>query len=161
MTEVDQVKSLLAELDSASPAGYAIALHVSYTTPRFLFQTYPKDWMAEYSRRGMVVNDPTVKWGLENDGAIAWSQLVGEDSEGVLTAAAEHDLRFGLTVATSSGGSKSVASFARADREFDKAEAASLERAVEGLHSVTAGLTSEESGVAEELRRLSVRATHG
>jgi len=42
MTRTLSVAALLHELDHRSPAGCAIALHIRFTTPTYLFQTYPK-----------------------------------------------------------------------------------------------------------------------
>ena len=59
MTEKDKlVQILLAELKEIAPAGFAIALHVGFNSPKFLFQTYPSKWLKEYSENGLVMNDP-------------------------------------------------------------------------------------------------------
>ncbi len=68
MDENTKIGQLLGELDDLCPSGYAIALHIRYTTPAFLFQTYPKEWMEYYSQNGLVLHDPTVRWGLANTG---------------------------------------------------------------------------------------------
>ena len=66
---------LLKRLRSRSPAGFAIALHIEFTTPRYLLQSYAKDWLDLYSSRSMVMQDPTVHWAFANTGSIRWSAL--------------------------------------------------------------------------------------
>ncbi len=40
-----KIARLITDVDAASPAGFALGLHIEYTTPRFMFQTYPKKWL--------------------------------------------------------------------------------------------------------------------
>ena len=158
MTTVATTQGLLNDLSKVSSAGYAIALHVRFTTPTYLFQTYPADWMEYYSSQGLVMHDPTVKWGFENDGTVRWADLAESDSAGVLTQAAEHGLSFGITMAVSKDGSKSLASFSRSDRDFTDDEAKELVGLFEKLHDETAD-TSDQS-VQDALKKLSVELTH-
>jgi LuxR family transcriptional regulator len=55
-----EIRAVLSDLMTLAPTGYAAALHINFTTPAFLFQTYPTDWLAIYSQQGMVMKDPTV-----------------------------------------------------------------------------------------------------
>ncbi len=71
-------------LTALAPSGYAIALHVRFTTPTFLFQTYPREWIEVYTQRGYVMSDPTVMWGFSNTGRVRWSDLADQDSAGML-----------------------------------------------------------------------------
>ncbi len=79
------ILAAIARLDALCPAGYAMALHISYTTPKFLFQAYDSDWMEQYSKQGLVLKDPTVKWGFENTGTINWRDLKDLDEAGYLS----------------------------------------------------------------------------
>ena len=119
-----EIRHILGDLMDTATAGFALAFHVRFTTPSFLFQTYPKDWLDYYSQNGLVMSDPTVAWGFENTGAIGWSDLTASDSAGVLAKAAEFGLKHGATCATGSDESRSIGSFARADRDFTDAERA-------------------------------------
>jgi len=159
MSKFKQISDILDKLQEDYPVGFAIALHVTYTAPKFLFQTYSADWMEEYSRRGLIMHDPTVKWGLANDGWVRWSDLADLDETGVLPAAREHGLVFGVTTATTDQGTKSLASFATDVREFDDEEAAALAATTALLHALTVDgvLDPEEE---RRLRKLSVSSTH-
>lgn len=104
------------------------------------------------------MHDPTVKWGFENDGTVRWADLAESDSAGVLTQAAEHGLSFGITMAVSKDGSKSLASFSRSDRDFTDDEAKELVGLFEKLHDETAD--TSDQGVQDALKKLSVELTH-
>ncbi|MEM1233236.1 MAG: autoinducer binding domain-containing protein [Pseudomonadota bacterium] len=127
----------LMVLGQASPGGYAVGLHVRFTSPSYLFQTYAPAWNEFYSSQGLVMRDPTVTWGFANEGAVRWSALASEDTAGVLTRAAEHGLTFGVAGAVLSGGSRTLAGFARSDREFNDAEISVLMTAVANMHALT------------------------
>ncbi|MEM6479434.1 MAG: autoinducer binding domain-containing protein, partial [Pseudomonadota bacterium] len=139
------IESLLKALGALCPAGYAIGLHIRFTSPSYLLQTYPEAWNEAYSARGLVMLDPAVAWGLSNVGAQRWSGLAGEDRGGVLTLAAEHGLRYGAAVAAFSAGSRSVAGFARGDREFADDELEQLVEALTDLH----GRTADEARISD------------
>ncbi len=160
MAHRTSIAILLRELDQRSPAGFAIALHIRFTTPAYLFQTYPKRWMDHYSEHGMVVNDPTVHWGVQNLGRIRWSDLERIDSAGVLEAAKDFGLMNGITVALYRGGTRTIASFARADRDYEHLEMDELEDLLGQLHETTADLPKLSPADRRALRELSVRLTH-
>lgn len=160
MSEYDTIRDSLKRIESLSPSGFAIAFHIRFTSPDFLLQTYPKDWIDIYSERGYVMSDPTVHWGFNNTGAIRWSDLAATDPQGIFAEAARHGLRFGASIATETGGSRSFSSFARADREFTEDEIATLSGLLEDLHHATASQNGMSSGLRDELHRQSVAMTH-
>ena len=116
----DRISALLTKLHAASPAGFAIALHVRYTSPRYLFQSYAKEWLDTYSREGLVLHDPVVRWGFTHEGTIRWNAL--DDPARVMHRAAAHGLRYGAVVAFVHDGSRTMAGFARGDRELSDDE---------------------------------------
>lgn len=132
-TSLDQI---LTKVKKAAPAGFAVALHINFTSPRLLFQAYPVVWRQLYSERGYLMSDPTVIWGFENDGVVNWSDLTELDQGGVLTAAAEHGMKHGITIAIDAA-TRSICSFSRSDRPFTDAEIAELERMANQLHTTT------------------------
>lgn len=143
----NSVASQLAILEENAPSGYAVGLHVRFTSPTYLLQTYPAKWNEYYSAQGLVMRDPTVAWGFSNEGTIRWSALKADDAAGVLDGAAEHGLVYGATAAVLAGGSRTMAGFARADREFTDAEIALLADAVAQIHELTAdedAMTTED-----------------
>jgi LuxR family transcriptional regulator, quorum-sensing system regulator SdiA len=125
----------LREISKLATAGYAMAFHLRFMRPTFLYQSYPKQWLETYAREGLLLRDPTVIWGFAHTGTIRWSELA--DPDRVIARAAEHGLRHGLTVALLDRGSRSIASFVREDRDFDPGEADLLVREVRTIHQET------------------------
>jgi len=154
------VGALLHDLDRRSPAGCAIGLHIRFTTPRYMFQSYPKRWMDQYSGAGLLVQDPTVYWGMSNVGWIRWRDLEGIDSHGVLERARDYGIMNGVTIALLIDGSRSIASFARSDRDYETPEIADLESIFEELHRATSSFEALSDDDRSALKELSVRLTH-
>ncbi|MFV2052625.1 autoinducer binding domain-containing protein [Aliiroseovarius sp. YM-037] len=155
------ISPVLAKLDGLCPAGYAIALHIKFTTPTFLFQTYAQDWMDYYSQNGLVLHDPTVRWGFENTGTRVWKDLEAEDEHSVLKKARKHGLSHGFVAAHVGRGTRSVASFARSDRDFDDAEIAQISEMFVELHDETVDAEQLSAEEREALKQLSITLTHG
>jgi len=151
----------LSRLDQLCSAGYAIALHISYTTPKFLFQTYNSNWMEIYSKQGLVLKDPTVLWGFENNGAVRWDALSDIDTAGVLTLARQFGIAHGFTFATDQNNSRSIASFARSDRESSKSEIEEISQIVRDLHDYTAEIDEFSPEELAQLKEMSVAFTRG
>ncbi len=159
MDRVTTTKRLLGDIAEKSPSGFAIALHVRFTTPAYLFQSYNKDWMEHYSSKGLVMQDPTVRWGLENNGTVKWSDLTHLDSAGVLQDARSFGLEFGVTVAISDAESKTISSFSRSDRDFEASEVDALVKAVTEMHAETLP-RDDDAEFEEAMKRLSIELTH-
>jgi len=151
---------LLHDLDQRSPAGFAIALHIRFSRPTYLFQTYAKPWMDHYSASGMVMHDPVVRWGLQNVGRVLWSDLAPIDEAGVLEQAKDFGLMNGVAIAMVSSESRSIAGFARADRDYTDAETDALDDLVVQLHRETLGLDQLSRSDRKALTALSIRLTH-
>jgi LuxR family transcriptional regulator len=148
-------------LRNAGPAGFAIGLHLNYTSPRYMLQSYPHSWQEIYARNGYVMLDPTVHWGLANDGWIGWSDLRRNDPDGILDQAAEHGMSHGMAVAVAERGSRSIASFARADRPFMAEEAEIVSARMTDLHHLTVRIHALPASLHDLLRRLSIILTQG
>ncbi|MEO1797862.1 MAG: autoinducer binding domain-containing protein, partial [Pseudomonadota bacterium] len=131
-------------------------LHLRFAAPVFLFRTYPDAWNEHYSTQALVMQDPVVAWGLSAEGVIRWSDLAAKDSAGVLDAAANHGLGFGASVSVTEGGSRSLAGFARGDREFSDAELTLLESHVAALHGITADENALDEAALAVIRARSV-----
>ena len=159
MNAADEVESILKKLVEQNPTGFAIGLHVSFTTSKFLFQTYRKDWMEEYSRRGFILHDPTVRWGLQNNGWRRWSDLAGDDEVGVFEAARKFNLLYGVTVALEESGTKSFGSVGSSEREFNEEEIQGFFSSVERMHALTADDVLSAADAAK-LRKLAISSTH-
>lgn len=137
MNKDASIALLLEQLKEACPAGYAAAMHIKFTSPKHLFQGYRADWIDYYSKHALVLHDPTVHWGFENTGSVRWSDLAALDGHGVMARAAEYGLVYGFTAALDRHGSRSVASFARADREYTDAEMQEISAILGLLHEAT------------------------
>ena len=157
--ELDILETL-SGLERQCSAGFAIALHIRYNAPKFLFQTYSRAWMDIYSKEGLVLKDPTVIWGFSNSGTIRWRDLAGLDEAGVLERARAYGLAHGFTVSTDEAGGRSIASFARTDTDFTDAEMAVMAETLRDLHAYTAGVTMIPEQEQEQLRRMSIAFTH-
>jgi len=155
-----EIRSVLSDLTHLAPTGYAAALHINFTTPDFLFQTYPADWLAIYSQQGLVMKDPTVLWGFENLGTVRWSDLADIDHAGVMRAATKFGMNYGVTVAVEQGGTRSIASLSRGDREFSGDELAQASAMVANLHDLTAQARTLTDETRQILRRQSIQFTH-
>ena len=113
MSKADQIDAIIAELRTLAPAGFATAFRVSYAAPRYLFQTYPPDWMDYYSTAGVVMDDPAVRWGFANDGIADWQTLTEMDDKGIFGTARDYGLNHWAVVAFSSDDAKSFGAFTR------------------------------------------------
>ncbi|MFQ1700628.1 autoinducer binding domain-containing protein [Loktanella agnita] len=153
-----EISKILGKLKELTPAGYVTGLQVNYTTPRFMFHTYSKKWLEYYSQHGFVMSDPTVAWCFENLGSCRWSEL--NDPDNVLDAAAEHNMRYGAVYSTDSGGSRSMAGFARNDREFTDQEIADMCELVEEMHKLTMKQSEIPPETVQRLKTMSIMVTH-
>lgn len=159
MNAADEVELILKKLVEDNPTGFAIGLHVSFTTSKFLFQTYRKDWMEEYSRRGFILHDPTVRWGLQNNGWRRWSDLAVDDHAGVFEAARTFGLLYGVTLAIEENGTKSFGSVGSGEREFTEDEIHGFLSSIERMHRLTAD-DALSAADAAKLRKLAISSTH-
>ncbi|WP_439155752.1 autoinducer binding domain-containing protein [Yoonia sp.] len=153
-----EISRTLGELNELAIAGYALGFHIEYTTPKFVFQTYPKAWLDYYSSNGLIMRDPMVAWGFENTGTQRWSLL--EDPAGVMVMAADHGMNYGVVIAVASGDSRSIGGFAHTDREFTDGEIEQMHRDVALIHEYTADTSALDPETVEHLKKMSIMVTH-
>ncbi|MEL6167265.1 MAG: autoinducer binding domain-containing protein [Pseudomonadota bacterium] len=118
-------------------AGFHLAVRVGFAFPEFEHNTLPRAWIHRYTRDGLMLYDPVIRWIYENTGAARWSEIELSDPRGVLLSAAEHDLAFGAAVCIHDSeqvGLRTFGSFARSDREFTEDEISSLKSQLCALH---------------------------
>lgn len=106
------------------------------------------------------MKDPIVRWGFAQNGAIRWSELEAEDEFGIIEQSRGFGMNFGIASAIEDGGSRSVAGFARSEREFTDAEIASLGDALAELHKLTANKDGMSDDLRDYLQEMSVKFTH-
>jgi LuxR family transcriptional regulator len=147
------VAGLLSELSAICDRGFALAVHIRYTRPTLLYQTYDQAWVDHYSEKGYMLSDPTVHWGLANLGAIDWAQLVDQDPEGVIAAATARGLTNGWTYAVGPVTSRSLCSMTRA-APFSADQRARCCAIIEEIHNLTEGFDTLSSSQQDKLRNL-------
>ncbi|MEZ5885515.1 MAG: autoinducer binding domain-containing protein [Paracoccaceae bacterium] len=127
----------LRKLALMAPAGYFVGLHIRFTSPLLSFQTYDQTWLDHYTNNGYVLRDPMTAWGFSTTGSIRWSDPKLMDPFGLFKEAATYGLKYGCTVACGPISSRTIASFARADREFEDQEIETIAAIVLRLHDIT------------------------
>ncbi len=127
----------LKNLARIATGGYFIGLHIRFTSPLFTFQTYDQSWIDHYTENGFVLRDPMTAWGFSRTGWIRWSDPALLDPFGLFKEAAQYGLNFGMTVACGPIKSRTIASFARPDRELGDEEITKIERTVLRLHDLS------------------------
>jgi LuxR family transcriptional regulator, quorum-sensing system regulator SdiA len=127
----------LHQIGLMAPAGYSIGLHIRFTSPLMMFQSYEQAWLDHYTERGYVLRDPMVAWGFSSEGCVRWSDPSLLDPFALFKEAARYGLHFGATVACGPIKSRTIASFSRSDREFTDVELATLTAKVARLHDMT------------------------
>lgn len=124
-------------LSLLASAGYFLALHIRFASPMLTFQTYPQRWIDRYTEQAYALRDPIIAWGFSTTGSVRWSELSIPDPFGILTEAAGYGLAYGATAACGPISSRTIASIARTDREFEEAEIRRFEQVVQRLHHMT------------------------
>ena len=122
------------KLDRYAEAGYFLALHIRFTSPLMLYQTYDKAWIEHYSEQGYVLRDPMTAWSFTKSGTTRWSNPSIPDPFGIFDEARQFGLKFGATISTGPILSRTVCSMARSDREFTDEEIEQVHSIVKRLH---------------------------
>jgi len=146
-------------LDEACPTGFALAMHIQYSTPRFMFQTYPKKWLEIYSSKGLLLRDPVTQWGFDNTGTARWRDIVETYGGAVMEEAAKFGMNYGAVFATTAGKSRSIGGVFRSDRDYLDVELAEMFTLFETLHSLTAEVPALGDADIEALKGMSDRLT--
>ena len=111
MSEKSTISQRLEGVAKICTAGYAIGLHIKFSTPTFFYQSYSKDWLEHYSANGLVLHDPIIRWGFENTGVADWQDLGDLDERGVLKQAGSYGLNHGIVISLLEDGLRSIAGF--------------------------------------------------
>ena len=127
----------LQTLGELAPAGYFLGLHIRFTSPLMSFTTYDPAWTEHYTNNGYVIRDPMTAWGFCTTGSTRWSNKKIPDPFGIFKEAASYGLRYGVTISCGPISSRTIASLARADREFLDEEIDQIEQIVFRLHDIT------------------------
>ncbi len=138
-----------------APAGYYIALRIGFAFPVEEINELPRDWADHYTKLGLMLDDPVMRWVYSHEGVSRWSAL--QDPKGVLQQARTFGLRYGAvaTVADQPSGLRSYGTFLRHDREYSDRELQLLLDVVQRLHDDKAppsNLTRAELEVLEMVK---------
>ena len=148
------VAQKLGELSTFCDHGFALAVHIRYTRPTLLYQTYDQAWADHYSEKGYMLSDPVVHWGLTNSGWVEWSSLADRDPEGVIAAAVAHGLTNGWTYSVGPASSRTIAGVPRST-PYTSADRAYIRSLIDSIHDLTEGFDSFPPDLQEALRNLS------
>ncbi len=150
----------MADIDAMTPGGFAIGLHISFSGPTFLFQTFPQAWVDYYADQGLQLSDPAMHWSFANSGFIRWRDLVDDDPADVIGKARAHGLPYGMTISMLDGGSRTVGGFGHPDRDYLDAEISEIEAHLLELHRATQGLSVLSQDDMDALKKMSIRLSH-
>lgn len=156
MTRLNDHTANIARL---APAGFYVALRVGFTFPEEEVNSLPDSWVEHYTRHGLVVHDPLMKWVYAETGTARWSDLILPDPVGVRVAAQSHGMAFGAVASTmqkSDHGRRSYGLFFRNDRDFTDSELQALGLILESAHS---GTKMERNLTANEVEALKMLAS--
>ncbi|MDO5703524.1 MAG: autoinducer binding domain-containing protein [Paracoccus sp. (in: a-proteobacteria)] len=137
MSQRADITAGVQKLGRLSPKGFYLGLHIRFAAPLIQQTTYPEEWSDFYSANAYALRDPTIAWGFSTTGACRWSALPIPDPFNILKDAADHGLAFGLTVSYGPITSRTIASFARGDREFSDDEIAEVSATIRRLHEIS------------------------
>lgn len=120
-----------------APAGYYIAIRISFVFPMVEWNCLPEAWIREYTASGLLVHDPAMAWAYQNQGFVRMRDLVAEDNQGVLELAKYHCLNFGAAVCcvdSDEGSARSFGFFFRSDRDYSTEELEQLHAGLLATH---------------------------
>jgi len=143
------------DVQAIAKTGYYIALRVGFAFPLEEVNALPQAWADHYTTHRFMLHDPVIRWIYANTGAIAWSAIDLPDPIRVLDQAQTFGLRYGVAVACFDGnreGQRSFGTFARSDREFERAEIDALHAYVLKRHHAKAPPTNLTNAELEALK---------
>ncbi|MEL6204358.1 MAG: autoinducer binding domain-containing protein [Pseudomonadota bacterium] len=160
MSSRNTIEHELGVLGELATAGYLLALHIRFAAPLVKFQTYNQDWIDHYTAQAYQLRDPMVAWGFTREGVTRWSALGIPDTFGIMKEAAEFGMPFGACVSCGPIASRTIAGFARYDREFADHELSTLEDVTLRLHDMTEPPESLTQAQKDALRLIAAGDRH-
>lgn len=137
---VDEITDILDQLISFSDWRFAIGVRVRYNNPTLIFQTYPERWLNYYDSEALLLQDPTVIWGMTNTGLVDWEDLKPTDTNGVFKKAEPFGLKYGIAVSVGDPSQRTLGFVSSATAAFDeKQKAWALDR-ITKIHELTEGI---------------------
>lgn len=160
MSKVPMLDPILKSLGQLAPAGYFIGLHIRYASPLMQFSTYNQAWLDHYTEKAYALRDPTIAWGFSTEGASRWKDIDVPDPFGLFEDASKFGLTYGVTVSCGPLRSRTISSFARADRDFTDSEIEAISELVRRLHDLTEPPEALTTAQIEALRLIAAGDRH-
>lgn len=142
------------QIEELAPAGYYLALRIGFAFPVEEVNALPTEWIEHYTKNGLMLIDPVMRWAYGTTGSKRWSEMDLDDSRKVLGQAQTFGLRYGVAVSVFDGnaaGQRSIGSFSRSDREFFDLEIELLLAFVKRRHAELAPPTNVTMAELEAL----------
>ena len=143
--------------ENSALSGYYIGVRVGFAFPVAEHNAFPAEWISTYTREGLMLHDPLMKWVYSSIGACRWSDMDISDDHKIMDRAAKYGLRFGAGICCvdrNGSGQRSFGLFARADREFTDEEIEYFFTSVTELHLTAQAPTNLTDAELEVLRML-------
>lgn len=139
-------------LAQLAPHGFFFALHIRFALPLLHHQTYPEGWTDRYTEEAYALRDPIIAWGFSQTGCARWSEIDIPDPYAILEQAKEFGMVHGFVTSVGPMKSRTIASAARPDREFDYDEMNEFYDLIVQLHEITEPPTALTDAQLEALR---------
>ena len=124
------------KLSAVAAHGFSFALHIRFAQPLVNHQCFPQGWTDLYAEEAYALRDPIVAWGFSQTGMAKWTEIGIPDPFDILEKAKQFGMNYGFAVACGPIKSRTIASAARPDREFDPDEMEAFRRLIFQLHDV-------------------------
>ncbi len=155
-----EIEAQVGELSKLAPSGFFFALHIRFALPLLHHQTYDSGWTDLYTEQAYALRDPIIAWGFSTTGTARWSEIEIPDPFGILEQAKSFGMIYGLAVSCGPMKSRTIASAARADREFGDEEIEAFARIIYSMHERTEPPTSLTKAQIEALRLIAEGDRH-
>lgn len=151
---VDKITDILEQFVSFSDWRFAIGVRIRYNNPTLIFQTYPNVWLKYYDEEALLLQDPTVIWGMTNTGIIDWEDLKSVDFNGVLKKAEPYGLKYGIAISVGTSSQRTLGFITSATDTFDEENKIWALKQIEKLHNITDGIVEAPEQELTVLRNI-------
>jgi LuxR family transcriptional regulator, quorum-sensing system regulator SdiA len=133
-----RLQEFTEQIGVLAPAGFYVALRVGFSFPSEELNQLPEPWVEHYTKHGLVVYDPLMKWVYATTGVARVSELQAPDPMGIVATAALFGLTHGAVASahlSTDHGRRSFGFFFRSDREYQTSELDLLVSLLSLLHA--------------------------
>ena len=151
---VNEITEILDQFVSFSDWRFAIGVRIRYNNPTLIFQTYPEHWLKYYDAEALLLQDPTVIWGMTNTGLVDWEDLKAGDTAGVFDKAKPFGLRYGIAVSVGDPSQRTLGFVSSATSAFDDVQKEWALKQINALHNLTDGILDAPEAELTLLRNI-------